>query len=325
MARANKQNSELDGLVDARDRRVSWTEVASLLKRSIDANASSKTDQRSRLLKEAAASSGYTAGALRRFLNTFEYLETLPFELRPDGNVAKKSFAAIEMIRRIAGHDAEEAKRLLGDLKKKRIPVSELRKALKDSKERSLSKERAVAEPRPVFFSDARIPGGAASERNWRVNAGLRLLSQLLPELTGKYESFQQPLGNAPIGVRCDAIAWLDAKWTKGDGFELLHGPTSVSKAVVSDRVTRAIVASRFFRRFYIVFTPDSSPERVHRAAQALEQLDARSVGVVWLRAEKPLIRPRSGPPSPDWTDKLALVCPGGGWDENFSLRSSRG
>jgi hypothetical protein len=320
-----KQQDHADAILsDARKRRVTWTDVARVLKQTI---GGAQTDQglRARLLRKAASASGYTTGALRRFLNTFDYLESIPEDIRPDEKLANESFTAIEMIQRIASHDEQEAVRLLGEFRTSKVPVSKLRLALKDSKERSLSKGNAHGS-RPVVISESRSnPGSSsASERNWRVNAGLRLLNQLLPQLTGKYESFQQPLGNAPVGVRCDAIAWLDGKWTKGDGFELVHAPVSVSKSVVSDRVTRAIVASRFFRRFHLVFTPDSGFEQVHRAAQALDQLDVRSVGVVWLQAEKPLIRARSGPPSPDWTDKLAKVCPRGKWDENFSLRPPR-
>jgi hypothetical protein len=307
-------------------RRVSWIDLAIVVRRAIGKGSGLSTDQRVRWLKEAATASGYSVGALRRFLNTLEFLESVPEQSRPDDGTIRESFTGIEMIQRIASHDAEEAARLLLEFRAKKIPVSKLRSSLKDSKAKGLSK--GVGEQRPaVSFSEGgRLPPGssaAASERNWRANAALRLVHQLLPKLTGKYDSFQQPLGSAPIGVRCDAIAWVDGKWTKGDGFEIVHAPAAVAKSIVSDRVSRAIVAARVFRRFYLVFTPDSWLEHVHRAAGALDQLEARAIGVVWLQAEKPLIRKRTGPSVPDWSDRLSTVCPGGKWDEHYSQRRS--
>lgn len=311
--RSPPKPSELN---DAKRARVPWTTVAVILRQAVGQDTGTSSEFRTRWIREAAGASGYTIGALKRFMAVFDFVSGIPAELRPDSEGLAASFTALEMIQRIESHDRQEAMRLLGELRTTKIPISRLRAALEAAKRRRLTRGAEAHQRRPVGISagHSTFETSAAGERNLRANATLDLVYRLLPELTGKFEAFQQPLGTAPIGVRCDAIAWLDVKWARGDGFESVHAPGPVSRSVVSDRVTRAIVASRFFRRFYLVFTPESSGEHVHRAASALDQLEAKSVGVVWLGAELPIVRKRSGPPVPDWSDRLAAVCPGGKW-----------
>lgn len=314
-----------DALLDARKRRIRWTVMAATVRSAIGETSSLPQRERTRWLARAAELSGYTTGALRRFANVLDFLEAFEEDARPGTEEAKDSFTALEMVHRISRHDPKRAAELMGELRTGSIAISKLRAELKDSKSKRLSKDRKAVSVEPLGYAFLRVtPPSPASERNWRADAALEGIRILLPTLSRRFEYFGRPSGNAPSGWRCDAIAWLDASWTRGDGFEIVHAPASTAKAVVSDRISRAIVASRFFRRHYIVFTPESGPDHVYRTAQSLEQLEAVSIGVVWLSAEKPLVRKPTGLPEPDRIDKLCLVCPQGKWNENYNLASPR-
>jgi hypothetical protein len=80
--------------------------------------------------------------------------------------------------------------------------------------------------------------------------------------------------------------------------------------------VSRVILASSFFRRYFLVFTGDSDPMFPPRAVHALDQLGVDSVGVVWLGGEKPKkpLRDPTKLPVPDRRPKLRLICPNGRW-----------
>jgi hypothetical protein len=308
---------------EARKKRAPWTATASALRSSIGTDLG--TEERAKLFKAAAKISGYTAGALRRFVATLDFLERFPEQARPDPDTTKDSFTAIEMIQRISRHDAAMGQKLMAELRDEKIAISKLRLILKDSKIQRLAKASVVqAPPAPKFASSNDERYSAAVARNWRADAAMEDIRRMLLSLSGYVEYFGRPAGTPPMGVRADAIAWLDEGWTKGDGFEVVHAPAPTAKAVVSDRVSRAVVASRFFRRHYIVFTPDSRIDHVHRTVGSLNQLDATSVGVVWLEAEKPLLRKPSGRPIPDRSKQLSLVCPLGKWDENFRLNPKK-
>lgn len=312
-------------LRDAKRRRVAWTEIADLVTKGIGPEARLDGDQRAMWLEEASKESGYTAAVLRRFANTLAFARDFSQPPLDDG-ILKDSFTALEMIHRIARHDPEEGARLFGELGKSSLPISKLRKALKDSSAKRLARrsppwEEALPPPPPEGRFDPRPT--TASVRNWRADVALSELHLLLPRLTGKFAYFGRPGGTAPPSVRCDAIAWVDT-WTKGDGYEIVHAPPAAAKSLVADRVARAVVSARFFRRYYLAFTPDSSKEHVARARLALDQLDAGSVGIVHLGETQPLVRKRSGPSAPDWSHLLSIVCPDGQWDEEFSLPSAR-
>lgn len=309
-------------LQHAKRRHTPWTEIAKIVNGAVGPESRLGPSQRAAWLRAAARASGYTPAVLRRFGNTLIFVQGFAERSRPDEELIGRSFTAIEMIHRIARQDAEEAARLFGELGRTRMAISDLRRVLKDSRKRRLEIQsssgrrpvtRAVQSPLPIS------PPSLASERNWRTDAAIMGLLRLLPELTGKSVHVGRPIGTAPTSVRCDVIAWLSG-WTRGDGFEIVHAPAAAARSLVSDRVARSVVASRFFRRFFLTFTPDSSEEHVMRACQALDQLEVRSVGVVLLGAEKPVKRRRTGPPDPDWSHMLPIVCPDGKWNPDFAL-----
>ena len=311
---------------DAKKRHLPWTEIAEMVARTIGPESGLAPNRRAQWLREAAKLSGYTPAVLRRFANTLAFVEGFDDRARPDSEVIQRSFTAIEMIHRIARQDSDEASRLFAGLGRSGMAISELRRVLKDSRDRRLGRslgqlKGAIARPAklPLFMLHA----SPASERNWRIDAAMSALQRWLPELTGRFLHFGRPGGTAPPSVRCDAIAWL-AGWTRGDGYEIVHAPVGAAKSLVSDRVARAVVGARFFRRFYLIFTPDSSEELAMRARQALDQLEARSVGIIFLGAKQPVMRKRTGPPDPDWSHLLPTVCPGGKWNEHFAPPSAK-
>jgi hypothetical protein len=325
MVNENDGTAREHPLRDARKRRLKWTDIADLVTKNIGPEARLDGERRVIWLEEAAEESGYTAAVLRRFANTLAFARDF-FEPPIEERILEDSFTALEMIHRIARHDPEEAVRLSAELGKASMPVSKLRKALKDSSAKRLARrttpwEETPPPPPPEGRLDPRPT--TASVRNWRADVALSELHALLPRLTGKFARFERPGGTAPPSVRCDAIAWVDG-WMTGDGFEIVHAPSAAAKSLLSDRVARAVVSARFFRKFFLVFTSDSSETHVARAQLALDQLDVKSVGVVHLGALRPLVRKRSGPTAPDWSHMLSIVCPEGQWDEEFSLPASR-
>jgi hypothetical protein len=155
----------------------------------------------------------------------------------------------------------------------------------------------------------------AAAERHLRKADAFGKIRQLLPQLSGHFVLFDRPLGTSPPAIRCDAIAWLDNDLTQGDGFEIAYAAHGTGPAAISDLLSRAVVASSFFRRHFLVFTPGSSSELVHRAIESLKVLQANSIGVVMLEEfGHKILRSPKGPPVPDRRKMLQIICPGGRW-----------
>ena len=269
-------------------------------------------------LKGAARSSGYSVGMLRRFAGAAGFLQSFPIRSRPPAAAAARSFAAIEVIERIHGLDAELGLKLLTELGTASPSVSDLRKVLSDLKQgRVPGPDRTpgallAASGKRGSFADP--PSSYGPTRNDRERETMSRLRELLPILSGQVFAFAKPEGSAPPGLRCDAIAWTDRAFTKGDGFEFAYAARGNNRAVLSDLVSRVTVASTLFRRYYVTFSADSLPEQVEAVVESLDLLDARSVGVVFLARPKPMLRKPKGSPTPDRRDLLAKLCPKGRW-----------
>jgi hypothetical protein len=269
-------------------------------------------------LKDAARSSGYSVGMLRRYTGAATFLKTFPVKSRPAAAIVGRSFAAIEVIERIHGLDPQLGSGLLTGLETGSSSVSDLRKVLSELKQGRV--------PRPdqnagvLLAASAKRgslpspPSAYGPTRNDRERETMSRLRDLLPVLSGKVFAFAKPEGSAPPGLRCDAIAWTDRAFETGDGFEFAYAGPGSNRASLSDLVSRVTVASTLFRRYYVAFSQDSLPEQVEAVVESLALLDARSVGVVFLARPKPVLRKAKGKPAPDRRKLLARLCPKGQW-----------
>lgn len=269
-------------------------------------------------LKDAAASSGYSVGMLRRFAGTAAFLKTFPIRSRPAAAIVERSFAAIEVIERIHGLDPELGSKLLTGLETGSSSVNDLRKSLSELKQGRVRRpDRSRGAPIAASGRRVSLPGPPSAygpTRNDRERETMSRLRELLPDLCGKVFAFAKPEGSAPPGLRCDAIAWTDRAFATGDGFEFAYGGRGNNRATLSDLVARITVASTLFRRYYVAFSQDSLPEQVEAVVESLALLDARSVGVVFLARPNPVLRKPKGAPDPDRRELLAKLCPRGQW-----------
>jgi hypothetical protein len=311
MVKGTKTTAELaKSLAGAKSRHVPWTDVARSVRDGMQEIRLTQGAQAvGRFQKEAAAGSGYSVGALKRFLARLEFLDKLPDGHRPPPEIANSAFTAIEIIERICRHDVQKGRELLLRLNKgKTIVVSELRKILNN-----LTKSTPPMTSGPVLM--AHHYSYAAAERHSRKADAFEKLRQLLPELSGKIELFSKPIGTSPPAIRCDAIAWLDNELTQGDGFEIAYAAHGTGIAAISDLLSRAVVASSLFRRHYLVFTEGSSSTLAARVIESLKVLQANSIGVVMLEESgHQILRKPKGPPVPDRRKMLRTICPGGRW-----------
>jgi hypothetical protein len=318
---------------------LAWTELATVFANEASAAEAKGGDAgRIRYQKEISKFTGYTVGMLRGMAATKAWLDKLPLEDRPTEQLVSKSFTALDLIRRLDGIDPRQTGELLRKLGKGRLPVSAIRAELRAA---AASREGAgvvadapmadvdqdgesdASEPRPeTEASDRMIAVSAAMDwtpstlqtRQWRQEEALYAIQRELGRLSGEVAKFRKPEGVSPIGVRCAAIAFLDNAMTEGDGFEIVNAAHGLSRATLSDHVSRAIVASRFFRRFFLVFTPDSSPELVNKAVESLVSLEIPAVGVAWFGLQNPILLNAEGTPEPDRRHRLEDICRHGHW-----------
>lgn len=301
--------SPLSKLSGARKGRMPWSDVAALYAEGMQRI----TDDagRRKFAALAAEASGFSANLLRRYAAARVFVDALPREQHLPQKMLDASFAALELIIRISKHDAELGRQLLGRMPNERLTVSFLRGQLKNLAPKSTA-ARSDTPSRPVAFATAVY----APVRENRMDAAFHELRRLLKDLSGRsVVAFGKPEGAAPIGIRCDAVAWLDRAFTTGDGFEIVHAPRGSSKAALSDAVSRAMTASSLFRRFYLAFTWDSEPLHVSLAIESLKKFEASTVGVVHF-GQDPAIRrkPGTGAPEPDRRKMLSTICPRGRW-----------
>jgi hypothetical protein len=301
--------SPLAQLSGARKDRMPWGDVAALY---IEGTKQFPDDAgRRKFAALAAVASGFSANLLRRYAAARVFVDALPREQSLPRTMIDSSFAALELIIRISKHDAELGRQLLARMRDERLTVSFLRGQLKNLAPKSTA-GRPDTPSKPVALATAVY----APVRQNRMDAAFHELRRLLPGLSGRsVVAFGKPEGAAPIGIRCDAVAWLDRAFTTGDGFEIVHAPRGSSKAALSDAVSRAMTASSLFRKFYLAFTWDSEQLHVSLAIESLKKFGASTVGVVHF-GQDPAIRRKAGKaaPVPDRRDMLRTICPQGRW-----------
>lgn len=321
------QEIEMTDLVEAlrgaKKDKMSWMEVATIFRRI---GKEGGADQH-RLEREAAVASGYTSGILKRFVIALNFLESgiVLEERRPKRHVLDSSFTAIELIERISRQNPERAAELIVEIGERRVRVESLRRELSDLRgapypltpltpiettARQVLPRLRTQEPRAY----------AASARRLREEVTFARVENLLPEVSGPVEIFHRPLGVPVAPLRCDALAWLDDRYGEADGFEFVYAPSAMTEVLFSDQLDRAIVASSFFRRHFVVFTDDSDPKFPARAARIIQLLGIRSMGVIALGDKKrvQLAAQAKAVPEPDRRHLLKRLCPAGKWADVY-------
>lgn len=314
----------IEALRGAKKDRRSWMDVAATF-RAIGKDGG--TD-RHRLERAAAIASGYTTGILKRFVVALNFLESgiVAHESRPKQHVLDSSFTAIELIERISRQSPGRAMELMAEIGERRLRVEFLRRELSELRG---SLEPALMPISPISGRDQSVRVGtvsqpprayAASARRVREETTFTRVEELLPKVSGRIELFHRPLGVPVAPLRCDAIAWIDDRYQEADGFEFIYAPTSMTEVLFSDQLDRAIVASSFFRRHYVVFTDDSDPKFAARAESIIHMLGIRSMGVIALDDKKPvrLAAQAKAAPEPDRRHLLKTLCPKGRWADVY-------
>lgn len=318
--------NSIEQLRGAKKARMSWMEVGSIF-RSISQQAG---PDRARYEQEAAAASEYSVGVLKRFVVALNFVES-PWLLQsemPKKPVLESSFTAIELIERLSRQNPVRASELMTQLGRRGMRVDAIRKELANYGG-YLEATGRLHIPRslpifPVVQTGPTARAYSASARRSREEITYERVEGLLPQLSGKIETFHRPLGVPIAPLRCDAIAWIDKNMEAADGFEFLYAPSSMTEVLFSDQLGRAIVASSFFRRHFIVFTEDSDPKFSERTVRILEFLRMDSLGVVALADHEPIRRmpKKRGKPEPDRRTLLGSLCPEGRWAEGYKSAS---
>ena len=314
--------SLIEQLSGAKKARMSWMEVGAIFKKiSLEAGPN-----RARLEQDAAAASEYSVGVLKRFVVALNFVESpyLPESEKPKKQVLESSFTAIELIERISRQNPARATELMNQLGRRGTRVEAIRDELADMRggyQGSVIPHIRTTPPvLPIVQSGGNARAHSASARRSREEITYERVEALLPQLSGKIEAFHRPIGVPIAPLRCDAISWLDKRMEAADGFEFLYAPSSMTEVLFSDQLCRAIVASSFFRRHFIVFTEDSDPKFPERAVQILKFLRMNSLGVIALAEREPVrLMPKArGKAEPDRRALLSLLCPKGRWAEGY-------
>lgn len=320
------QETEMTDLVEAlrgaKKNKMSWVEVATIFRRI---GREAGADQ-NRLEREAAVASGYTGGILRRFVIALNFLESgiIAEERRPNRHLLDSSFTAIELIERISRQNPGRAAELMVEIGERRLRVESLRRELSDLRGTPYPLtmvETTARQVMPRTLKVSQLPRAyAASARRLREEVTFARVEALLPEVSGSVDIFHRPLGVPVAPLRCDAIAWMNDRYDEADGFEFVYAPSSMTEVLFSDQLDRAIVASSFFRRHFVVFSNDSDPKFPARAVRILQLLGIRSIGVIALGEKKPiqLAAQVKGVPQPDRRHLLKVLCPGGKWADVY-------
>lgn len=323
-----------DKFADAREKDISWVEIADHFAKGLTLAAEQGEAARTRYQKEAARHTGYSIGMLRNMTATRDWLRTILNDryrhLHLSDDTVAKSFTALDLIRRLDAHHAHKAEDYLSRLGTATgVRVSALRTELKEiarqyEAARTLPspKEAEVFQPHvgPQVVEEKmvvrHVRPSLAQIRSWRTMEVMNDIAKLLPLLSGDVNHFARPEGVSPIGVRATAVAWLDEDMTQGDAFEVVNAGHGLSRSTLSDHVTRAIASSRFFRRHYLAFTSDSEPDMVYRTKESLEMLKVPAVGVVWFghKGKEAILLKPTGSPAPDCRERLKDICKLGHW-----------
>ena len=253
---------------NARSRKVSWLLIAEAFSRGSGiAVAAAGEAGRTRFQSEASRFTGYSVGILRGYAATAEWPAKLPPNDRLDNEAALRSFTVLDLIRRVYAVDRESASDLISTLKNGRLSVSSVRAELKH-----LALVRPIDGPpvngsdriaearwdsyhlpettRPVASVRSAPKPTIARLRTWRTEDALVGIEKLLERLCRYHYAFLRPEGVSAIGVRCSAIAWLNEEMTEGVGFEVINAADGLSRATLSDHVSRGIVAADISRNF---------------------------------------------------------------------------
>ena len=318
--------NSIEQLRGAKAARMSWMEVGSIF-RTISQQAG---PDRARYEREAAAASEYSIGVLKRFVVALNFVESswLKQSEMPKRPVLEASFTAIELIERLSRQNPVRASELMTQLGSRGMRVDAIRRELANYGGYIATPKRFTIPGSPPVFpvvqGNSTARAHSASARRSREEITYERVEGLLPQLCGKVETFHRPLGVPIAPLRCDAIGWLDKNADAADGFEFLYAPSSMTEALFSDQLGRAIVASSFFRRHFIVFTANSDPKFPERTVRIIKFLRMNSLGVVALADQEPIRlmpKPR-GKPDPDRRELLSLLCPKGRWAEGYENAS---
>ena len=292
-----------------------WVEIASLYRKKFDEGAFLDPNA----LQEFAMRWVLSVGMPKRYAVALAFIESLPERSRPKPNVVDSSFTAIELIELINRRDPRKARELVSKLGQPGTRVSAIRRELKNVLGATPLERRRPPGPTASSLANAvPIPASrsyAASARRVREETTYEKIERLLPKLSGPIVLFHRPIGVATAPMRTDAIAWLDDHYGEADGFEFLYASASMTETLFSDMLNRVVVAATFFRRYFLVFTPDSDHILEQRAVQLLGLLRANTVGVVAFGAKDPqLLKPKDEAPVPDRRELLKTLCPKGRW-----------
>lgn len=321
-----------DKFANAREKGLSWTEIARHFADGLEKAAQRGEAARTRYQKDAARHTGYSIGMLRNMAATYDWVLKTQQRSPIPNDLVEKSLTALDLIRRLDVHNAGLAEKYLGRLGTTTgVRVSALRAELKAiarkwEEARRGTKEEASKpaeveemqpfEPAAQVVATTYVKHSLAQVRSWRTMETMNDIAKLLPVVSGAVHHFGRPDGVSPIGIRATAIAWLDADMTAGDAFEVVNAGHGLSRSTLSDHVSRVIASSRFFRRHYVTFTSDSEPELVYKTKESLEALKVPAVGVIWFgyKGEEAILLKPAGTPTPDWRERLHEICKLGHW-----------
>jgi hypothetical protein len=252
-------------LQNAKTAGLPWSEVAMAV-RAVVETSGEKPTMRSPTLGRLATWTQYSAAILRRQLAVLSFAEQCAAELRlAPREIFDVGFTALELTANVYRQDSRKGLAALEAVLAGETNVEKLRAEVTM---RARDRRSAGATGRDVVTLDRH-------ERRSEVEQALQRGG--FPDLQRRRPDWKKadPARNAMHGPVCRFDWWRRPADHRGiEGFALLHLPLGTPAREADDRIARAIVASSYFVRFWIVLTENGPWE--NRVVEALNWADPR-------------------------------------------------
>jgi hypothetical protein len=256
-------------LKKARQTGQPWHVLAGIMRRVLERVGADKHGQAWRI---AARETGLSEVMLRRYLGALDRLQAIEKEASlPVGNLLSATFAPAELALRLHSRDPVAGLKALNELTLRKITVRDIRKELGDG---------------GAPDSDAAVRGRSIRDR------GI---------LVARCEGLVGFEAATLFGTGTKARRRPSAKYFRRVGFEFrdpegdILGGGDLYLAESGGRdpldgLAQSVVLAKYLPAFYVIIGPDLDAVDADRAADALEALDAPSLGVLLLRDEGPAL-----------------------------------
>lgn len=285
-------------LTGAKEARRPWTQVAELLDRGLQRERQQGVNPHTgRFLPFAVKATGYSATLIYRYLAVWKFASAhlVPTDASWDA-LCDVPFASIELIKRVWDLDRRFARAALHDVLAGKISVRRLQAEV-----RSIEAKRQAQNLRSTAYT-------ARQEAEAKIIDAIE--GQYLETFSNiKEAQFVERTASILLHARADLAIVIEehGRIEAVDGIELKTRVHIPMRARIWEMIARWLYSSTFYRRFWIVITPQTYEELlISEIQEALAEGSLNNIGVAKATVAKNgrvtmrVIRSPGGPPSPD-------------------------